>query len=603
MESNSSTPPLANDSSSDQPQNPQIFGSALLVDRNDSSPESVQTMPSPSPSPSAANSSPSAADSSVIAEAGSSTPSEIPAPSPSPNPPKRVPTEKPEPRHCWICLTDEGIDSPEGEEWRSPCKCNLQAHESCLLEWISDLQTAARNEGSSIPLALCPQCRTPIKVDRPTEFLILLDQFVRTILQQAMLPGGLLMGMGILYSGSMVYGFNTIEAVFGERETMELLRAAPQMETLTEATGAVLPRFGKVALDMVTKYVALLSPFVPKSSKNGLFWVAPLIAPALLLSRTSLADGVFNVLPIPYLFYQHFISPSSASLTTWPPSPGTAFLAIPYIRELYNAAYAHLFAAHIKRWQYASQRRPREGETAEDIARRIENDAVEREHVLDIQIEILEEVGEDEEGEPRDPHAPRPVPVAPAPVAAPPAPAAAADGGNDAAAPPAAAEQPPADNWGFRRNISVFQLARTVIATLFFPSLSSIAGDVLYRTLPKTWVHAPSTPLTASLTSSLSLSSLTSIFGLGSSSSKSSSSSPGSGTWRKGLLQEKWGRTLVGGAVLILMKDAVHLYVLWRRAKLESGKRVLDWDKSKKRYTRAYERGVGMVAGGRVVEI
>lgn len=199
--------------------------------------------------------------------------------------------------------------------------------------------------------------------------------------------------------------------------------------------------------------------------------------------------------------------------------------------------------------------------------------------MLDIQIELIEEpeVELDANGLPIVP-APA-VPPAQAQVVGDVPPQAAAANGAAPAQPAAAANGEPAqagDNWGFRRNISIFQLARTVVATLFFPAMSSIAGDVLLRTLPKTWVTKPSIPLAASI-------SLSSIFG--------GEKGAAAGTWRKGLLQEKWGRTLVGGATLILMKDAVHLYVLWRRAKLEGGRRVFDYDKKRKVYLRN-----GMVA-------
>ena len=50
-----------------------------------------------------------------------------------------------EPRRCWICLQDESEDITHTSEWRSPCKCKLQAHEECLLEWIADLETPKRD--------------------------------------------------------------------------------------------------------------------------------------------------------------------------------------------------------------------------------------------------------------------------------------------------------------------------------------------------------------------------------------------------------------------------------------------------------------------------
>ncbi|KAK9479702.1 hypothetical protein V1514DRAFT_327899 [Lipomyces japonicus] len=51
---------------------------------------------------------------------------------------------------CWICLlesTDED-EQATNDDWRHPCKCNLVAHEHCLLEWIGP-------ERAGLP---CPQC-------------------------------------------------------------------------------------------------------------------------------------------------------------------------------------------------------------------------------------------------------------------------------------------------------------------------------------------------------------------------------------------------------------------------------------------------------------
>ena len=45
----------------------------------------------------------------------------------------------------------------------------------------------------------------------------------------------------------------------------------------------------------------------------------------------------------------------------------------------------------------------------------------------------------------------------------------------------------------------------------------------------------------------------------------------------RGLLQEKWGRSLVGGCLFVVVKDAVGLYVRWKMAQMHRGRRVLDY--------------------------
>ncbi len=210
--------------------------------------------------------------------------------------------EGPEPRHCWICLTDEGIDSTDNN-WRSPCPCNLHAHEECLLEWISDLESAARKDGTNSKI-LCPQCKSEIKVERPSEIFVLLEELFSAIGRQIMLPAGVLMIGGVLYSGSMVYGFNVLEQVFGADAGRELFRGVPPPSA---GTGRLLEAMPKVALkihEAMKKAVRAFAPFFPQFNDSYLFWVSPLIAPALLLSRTSLFDTAFSALPLPVsLFY------------------------------------------------------------------------------------------------------------------------------------------------------------------------------------------------------------------------------------------------------------------------------------------------------------
>ena len=47
-------------------------------------------------------------------------------------------------------------------------------------------------------------------------------------------------------------------------------------------------------------------------------------------------------------------------------------------------------------------------------------------------------------------------------------------------------------------------------------------------------------------------------------------------------MQEKWGRSLVGGCLFVVLKDAVMLYVRWKMAQMHRGRRVLDFDRKKK---------------------
>lgn len=76
------------------------------------------------------------------------------------------------PRRCFICLTDEEpSDNPS--DWVSPCPCTLEAHQDCILEWVTDC------ERSSKPLN-CPICKSPIHMEGPSDLLVCLsDSFSR----------------------------------------------------------------------------------------------------------------------------------------------------------------------------------------------------------------------------------------------------------------------------------------------------------------------------------------------------------------------------------------------------------------------------------------
>ncbi len=49
-----------------------------------------------------------------------------------------------------------------------------------------------------------------------------------------------------------------------------------------------------------------------------------------------------------------------------------------------------------------------------------------------------------------------------------------------------------------------------------------------------------------------------------------------------GLLQQKWGRSVVGGCLFVVLKDAITLYCKWRRAKNQGKRKVLDYVKGGK---------------------
>lgn len=77
---------------------------------------------------------------------------------------------------CWICLGGQDEGPPNGIEtvWKRPCGCNLVAHESCLLEWTSEVASGKK------VAPVCPQCKNVIHVTKRRSRLLQLRHFIES---------------------------------------------------------------------------------------------------------------------------------------------------------------------------------------------------------------------------------------------------------------------------------------------------------------------------------------------------------------------------------------------------------------------------------------
>ncbi|KAM0136119.1 hypothetical protein ACHAP3_004741 [Botrytis cinerea] len=426
----------------------------------------------------------------------------------------RVPSPEREIQTCWICQMDDTDDGPQASPWRSPCPCSLRAHESCLMEWI-----AVSADKEMAPKIVCPVCKYQLKIDQPKDYLVLMVDKMRRMAETMVLPTAAGALFSCFYSGSLLFGVNSLALVFGADEArgMILTHYDDFIDRPVLGSSIHLP-----IRQMLTKY---LFPFLGGGFMAVPSWRAtvglPLIAPTLLLSRTRIADSIFSIVPVTYFLF----SPDSKSITSWPPSPGRAFVLVPYVRLAYNTLYRHMFSDLEKKWDLAVQRKPREGETAEQIAaeqrRGGEGDGF---LALEMEMEIIDEVM-DEDGNliPQDD-------------------AAMGDrnqnqNGNQGGR---QGENGNQNNMGVRRNISTHSLSFQFMGAVLFPAISSIMGDALKYALPSIWVKA---------------------------------------RWggKPGLLQQKWARSLVGGCLFVVLKDVVVLYCKWKKARNFGKKKVLEF--------------------------
>src|SRR4051812_46520410 len=134
--------------------------------------------------------------------------------------PKETPTqdtappqeEDNDPRRCWICFNDETEDDETTSEWRSPCACSLVAHETCLLDWIADMEapTSGRRAGTTAGKVLCPQCKGEIVIKRPKSYVVEAVRSMERLVDSLRLPGFALVTGTALYSTLTLSGTATI---------------------------------------------------------------------------------------------------------------------------------------------------------------------------------------------------------------------------------------------------------------------------------------------------------------------------------------------------------------------------------------------------------
>jgi hypothetical protein len=409
------------------------------------------------------------------------------------------PSSDDEPRKCWICFADETEDTPTSSAWRSPCPCALTAHESCLLDWVADLEApkSQRRTGSP-PKIQCPQCKKDIIIARPRSLVVSSVNTAERVASRLVLPGLFGTLAGSLVAGTYVHGFTSVYLIFGGEDFKRLM-------------GVGSPH------GVSTRWVFGL----------------PMIPLVLVLARTTIADSILPVLPI--LF---FVTSDShgAQVDLWPPSAAMTVAMLPYLRGLYNELYRRLFAEREQRWM--KQVLPRAGDNAEETVQNHEHVLHENpggaavldeangniEFELNLQVEIIGDEANDMEQ---------------------PGPEQAMQRGGDLGNANVAPNLAPAPRANNNFIVSTNRIADTVIGALCFPAIASVMGLLLRGSLPERWVIYTDGPR------------------------------------KPGLLQTRWGRSILGGCLFVVMKDTLLLYSKYRVAQDHRKRTVLDFDRSR----------------------
>lgn len=286
----------------------------------------------------------------------------------------------------------------------------------------------------------------------------------------------------------------------------------------------------------------ILEDSVDGPFKPGLNLGLPLIPLVLIFSRTRYAEGLLPAIPV--LFFAAHNPGQEPDFDLWPPTPAMTFAALPYVKSFYTALYDRIFGGLERKW--IAEVQPRAAEDSMDQVQQQDQaeglnrfgDNLNGQILMEIDLELQVGMGDDDE--PFEAQAP-PAEMNP-------------EGADEGAQDGQAQENGGQNNGlglGRRQNEIIHDtgnLADIVLGALVFPAISASMGGFLKYVLPKSWT-TPSTVLERS---------------------------------RPGLLQSRWGRSVVGGCMFVLLKDALVLYCRWKLAQTHRRRKVLNYDRSRK---------------------
>ncbi|CAK7275281.1 hypothetical protein SEPCBS57363_006601 [Sporothrix epigloea] len=138
---------------------------------------------------------------------------------------------------------------------------------------------------------------------------------------------------------------------------------------------------------------------------------------------------------------------------------------------------------------------------------------------------------------------------------------------------------PPRQNGG--AGIIFTEIITAITTRLLLPRMAASAGELLEAVLPKSWVMLPSLPVPVPSISVISdsdaipaLVEAAATTAVGECAASATKSVAAAVVPRRGLLQERWGRSLVGGLILIVLRDAWRLLLKYRRAQMKQQRRI-----------------------------
>jgi hypothetical protein len=260
----------------------------------------------------------------------------------------------------------------------------------------------------------------------------------------------------------------------------------------------------------------------------------------LMFSRTNYADFVLPTGTL-FLLSTQISEKFEIDMTVWPPLPSTVFACLPAVRTVYNWAYHQAFCDLNKKWLSEVQPRNQEPVDGQEQnvadaanAEEAEAEGVQGGLVIELAVDLNGDGGDDDGDENEGEAGDRP---------------AGANGQNAGQNGNGHVHRLLGDR-GDMIVEGTSTIGQTIFGALAFPAVAAGMGSLLKLALPSAWLSSANTM-----------------------------------NGRPGLLRTKWGRSVVGGALFVVLKDALVIYCRWRLAQSHRQRRIMDYDKQTKKYT------------------
>lgn len=249
----------------------------------------------------------------------------------------------------------------------------------------------------------------------------------------------------------------------------------------------------------------------------------------LIFARTNYADFVLPSSTL-FLLSTQMRDRFEIDMTIWPPLPSTVFACLPVMRSAYNWGYQKAFQDLNKKWLGEIQPTHAQADVLEADGMGIqdqEQDAGEGEIILQLEVNYNADPAMEGGGQ-----------------------AGAADDNEGQAQPGNGHVHQILGERGDQLVEGTSGIGQIVLGALAFPAVAASMGSLLGWALPSSW--------------------------LGESNYMNG---------RPALLRTKWGRSVVGGCLFVVLKDALVLYCRWRIAQGHRSRRIMNYDKKTKKYS------------------